>query len=63
MRGDDVRTWQARMKARGWSIAVDGAYGPASEEVCRAFQREKGLGVDGVVGPATWRAAWDAPVT
>lgn len=63
MRGDDVRTWQARMRARGWSIAADGAYGPASEAVCRSFQAEKGLGVDGVVGPATWRAAWESPVT
>jgi hypothetical protein len=63
MHGDDVRTWQARMRARGWSIAADGAYGPGSEAVCRAFQREKGLGVDGIVGPATWKAAWEAPVS
>lgn len=63
MRGDDVRTWQRQMHARGWHITVDGAYGPASEEICRAFQQEKGLGVDGVVGPKTWAAAWTAPAT
>ncbi|TDD25061.1 CHAP domain-containing protein [Actinomadura sp. KC06] len=63
MSGADVRTWQARMKARGWRIDVDGAYGPGSESICRAFQREKGLSVDGVVGPATWRAAWTAQIT
>jgi hypothetical protein len=61
--GDDVRAWQGRMAARGWRIAVDGAYGPGSREVCRRFQSEKRLGVDGIVGPATWRAAWAAPVT
>ena len=63
MSGSDVRTWQARMKARGWHLAVDGAYGPGSEKVCRAFQREKGLTVDGVVGPKTWATSWTAPIT
>ncbi|WP_221336056.1 peptidoglycan-binding protein [Thermocatellispora tengchongensis] len=63
MRGDDVRQWQARMKERGWGIAVDGAYGPRSREVCRSFQREKGLPVTGVVNKATWTAAWEMPVT
>ncbi|QKW40723.1 peptidoglycan-binding protein [Actinomadura sp. NAK00032] len=48
---------------RGWRIAADGAYGPRSESVCRSFQAEKGLAVDGIVGPATWRAAWEAPIT
>lgn len=63
MSGSDVRTWQTRMRARGWDLAADGVYGPASEDVCRAFQKEKGLEVDGIVGPATWKAAWAAPVT
>lgn len=63
MTGADVKTWQKQMKARGWDIDTDGAYGPDSEEICRAFQKEKGLGVDGVVGPKTWASAWTAPVT
>lgn len=63
MSGDDVRQWQRRMKDRGWRITVDKWYGPASEAVCRAFQEEKGLTVDGVVGKRTWAAAWTAPVT
>lgn len=63
MRGDDVRRWQARMAERGWRITVDGAYGPESERVCRAFQAEKGLEVDGIVGPKTWRMTWEAPIT
>ena len=45
-RHGDVRTWQAQMARRGWSLAVDQHYGPASERVCRLFQGEKGLGVD-----------------
>jgi hypothetical protein len=63
MRGEDVRRWQARMRKRGWNIQADGAYGPRSRDVCRAFQREKGLSVTGVVNRATWIAAWEKPIT
>lgn len=63
MHGDDVRQWQQRMADRGWRITVDGWYGPASAAVCHAFQVEKGLQADGIVGPATWDAAWTAPIS
>lgn len=63
MKGNDVRQWQAQMRNRGWNIATDGVYGPKSEEVCRQFQKQKNIQVDGVVGPTTWKAAWAAPVT
>jgi len=59
----DVRTWQAKMRDRGWSISVDQQFGPASEDVCKKFQREKGLTADGLVGPQTWNMTWSAPVT
>lgn len=61
--GGGTAQWQAQMVARGWHLDVDDQYGPASAEVCLQFQAEKGLEVDGVVGPATWDAAWTAPVT
>ncbi|MDQ3569036.1 MAG: peptidoglycan-binding protein [Actinomycetota bacterium] len=63
MQGEDVRMWQARMAERGWKVTADGAYGPASEAACRKFQAEKGLEVDGVIGPQTWSTTWTAPVT
>lgn len=63
MKGADVRKWQAQMKARGWSIVVDGVYDGSDEAICRKFQAEKGLEVDGAVGPITWRAAWNTAVT
>jgi len=61
--GHGTRTWQQQMANRGWSIGVDDKYGPQSANVCTQFQREKGLQVDGVVGPQTWNAAWTAPIT
>ncbi|MCG5217526.1 peptidoglycan recognition protein family protein [Streptosporangium soli] len=63
MRGDDVRTWQARMRKRGWSLDADGAYGARSREVCKSFQQEKDLPDTGVVDEATWVATWEKPVT
>ncbi len=61
--GPAVETWQAKMRQRGWTLSADGEYGDESESVCRQFQREKGLANDGVVGPRTWEATWNAPVT
>jgi len=61
--GHGTATWQQQMAKRGWTIAVDDKYGPQSEHVCREFQAEKGLEVDGVVGTITWGAAWTAPIT
>jgi cell wall-associated NlpC family hydrolase len=62
-KGDAVRQVQQRLLQRGWKIAVDGDFGPGTDKIVRAFQREKGLGVDGVVGPRTWDALWRAPIT
>jgi hypothetical protein len=58
-----IGRWQTQMAARGWTIGKDGFYGPQSESVCRSFQQEKGLAVDGLVGPQTWAMSWTAPVT
>lgn len=61
--GGDVQQWQTQMAARGWRMAVDAWYGQESASVCKTFQAEKGLQVDAVVGPSTWRCAWEAPIT
>jgi len=53
----------ARMHKRGWRVGVDGIYGQESQRVCRQFQAEKQLAVDGVVGRYTWTAVWTARIT
>jgi Putative peptidoglycan binding domain len=58
----NVETWQNQMRARRWDLDADGQYGPESERCCRQFQANKGLGVDGLVGPETWAATWNLPV-
>ena len=67
----DLITFQQRMKDRGWPMQVDGLYGPKgaktpqgnTAEIVIAFQKEKGLTPDGLIGQKTWDAAWTAPVT
>jgi len=52
-RGDGVKWVQASLNARGYSIAVDGSFGPMTEFTVRHYQKVKSLQVDGVVGPQT----------
>lgn len=61
--GDYVRTIQSRLRNRGWTIGVDGQFGPQTDRVVKAFQADKRLTVDGIVGRDTWNALWNAPIT
>lgn len=48
---------QERLKALGYyGAGIDNAFGYSTYLAVRSFQRYNGLKVDGVVGPATWRA-------
>ena len=58
-----VKHWQRRMAARGWTIAVDGHFGPQSARVAAAFARQ----FDVTTGPGSvdkqlWDLAWSSPV-
>lgn len=59
---DELRSWQQRMRDRGWTITPDGLYGPDTKRVATGFQKEKGLQVDGLIGVRTWDAAWTEPI-
>lgn len=51
--GDEVRALQQRLNAAGFSLVVDGQFGPRTEQAVRAFQQRSGLVVDGLAGPKT----------
>jgi peptidoglycan hydrolase-like protein with peptidoglycan-binding domain len=56
-RGDrdhPVRTLQDLLRQRGQGVTVDGIFGPLTEAAVRAFQQDRALTVDGVVGAQTW---------
>ena len=51
-----VQTLQYLLRARGRNLAVDGIFGVGTDAAVRAFQQQKGLTADGIVGPVTWSA-------
>lgn len=61
-RGEPVRDIQGRLNALGFSASGDalGLYGEHTELAVAAFQRQKGLAGDGIIGPDTWRALVEA---
>jgi peptidoglycan hydrolase-like protein with peptidoglycan-binding domain len=59
-----VKHWQRRMAARGWTITVDGYFGPQTARVASAFARDKGVRTPaGTVDKQLWDLAWSSPVT
>ena len=52
-KGDDVKWLQYSLTKLGYTLTVDGNFGPGTESKVKAFQGDSGLTVDGKVGPAT----------
>lgn len=61
MRGDDVKEMQTLLNKQGFSVDADGVFGPKTETSVKAFQKAKGLTVDGKVGGKTWAALRNEP--
>ncbi|MCF6526063.1 penicillin-insensitive murein endopeptidase [Streptomyces sp. JJ36] len=54
--GPAVKAVQYLLNAkRGAGLAVDGIFGSGTASAVRGFQSHAGIGVDGVVGPNTWK--------
>lgn len=54
--GFRVTAIQHLLRARGYSLTVDGSFGAITEGKVIAFQQSRGLVADGIVGPKTWGA-------
>ncbi|MEH2239514.1 peptidoglycan-binding domain-containing protein [Nostoc sp.] len=54
--GVAVRVLQRLLVANGYAVRVDGIFGALTETAVKAFQNQRNLGVDGVVGQRTWQA-------
>ena len=52
-RGAAVTELQQLLNQLGYTTAVDGVYGPGTQEAVKRFQSDKGLKSDGVAGSAT----------
>lgn len=51
--GEDVKWLQYALRKIGWTVSVDGIFGPNTEAKLRAFQRSIGINPDGICGPVT----------
>ena len=55
-KGDSVKECQTQLEKAGYSVGpcgIDGDFGRATLAAVKAFQKDHGLAVDGVVGPVT----------
>lgn len=56
--GSDVEAWQNFLRGQGHDqLIADGVYNQATADSTSAFQMEKGLKIDGTVGPMTYAEA------
>lgn len=53
--GDAVRVLQRLLINNRYAIRVDGVFGALTETAVKAFQSQRNLKTDGIVGQRTWR--------
>ncbi|WP_017653445.1 peptidoglycan-binding domain-containing protein [Fortiea contorta] len=53
--GDAVRVLQRLLLNNRYPVKLDGAFGALTETAVKAFQNQRNLSPDGVVGSRTWR--------
>ena len=52
--GSAVSQLQQALVNKGYSLSVDGAFGPLTRSAVISFQSNVGITADGIVGPVTW---------
>ena len=57
-KGEQVKALQRMLYAMGYNLGsnnpIDGSFGSKTDSAVRAYQKSKGLTVDGIVGAKTW---------
>jgi murein L,D-transpeptidase YcbB/YkuD len=53
--GVAVRALQRLLVSNGYTVRVDGVFGALTETAVKAFQNQRNLTADGIVGQRTWR--------
>ena len=54
--GTEISEIQDRLVLLGYDVIADGAFGPATAEAIKEFQKSCGIEVNGLIGPATYSA-------
>lgn len=54
--GSAVKAVQTQLNSHGYSLTVDGSFGPATKAAVENYQSKHELSVDGVAGPYTWQS-------
>lgn len=60
-KGEEVKRVQSALEAKGYSVGdsgIDGDFGDTTNAAVRKFQADRGLEVDGIVGPMTQTALY-----
>lgn len=60
-KGNAVALLQQRLNIHRVHVAIDSAFGPRTEAGVRSFQKARGLVIDSVVGPKTWKLLLQPP--
>ncbi|MEB3181218.1 MAG: peptidoglycan-binding domain-containing protein [Nostocaceae cyanobacterium] len=53
--GDAVRVLQKLLLCYRYGVTIDGVFSTLTETAVKAFQNQRHILVDGIVGPQTWR--------
>lgn len=54
--GEEVKVLQEQLAKAGYEVSVDGDFGLSTEKAVKAFQADRGLEADGIVGALTYKA-------
>ncbi|GGM08578.1 transglycosylase family protein [Nakamurella endophytica] len=55
----DLACWQMQMGARGYDLHGNGWFGANTLAAAKDLQNRNRLGGSGLIGPKTWKAAWE----